>query len=509
MKNVIIYTRVSTDEQAEKGFSLRHQKEQLENYCNQNGYTIMAHFQDDYSAKNFSARPEFQKLLRFAKANQNKVDTLLFLKWDRFSRNIEAAYRMIREFKEMGIEVNSMEQPLDLSQPDSKVLLAVYLVIPEIENDKNSLRTIDGLRKAQKEGCFTGIAPKGYINCRNSEGKSTLTFDPVLGPLIQSAFMEYAKGIYSAEQVRLNFLKKGLKISRNGFLGVLKNPTYMGKIYIKPYKKEEEMIVEGLHPCIVSPEVFEKVQLILKGKYKAPVRTLTEIDQALPLRGFLVCPECGKLLTGSGSKGRDGKNTYFYYHCTRYCKTRHKAIEVNALFEKLLCEMKIEQEQESVYTSLLSERFSERHQDKQTLIQSLKREEENLYKRLEMAEDHLFEKQIDASAFNTMKNRIDNRLSEIKIELKEMGVKERFFEKHLKEGITFLKGVDTVYKDSSTELKKKIVQTLFCQKLEYHQWYFSTPTLEESIKTILFKDRRLERLRITDKKKNIEGVVVG
>ena len=90
-----------------------------------------------------------------------------------------------------------------------------------------------------------------------------------------------------------------------------------------------------------------------------------------------------------------------------------------------------------------------------------------------------------------------------------MGVKERFFEKHLKEGITFLKGVDTVYKDSSTELKKKIVQTLFCQKLEYHQWYFSTPTLEESIKTILFRDRRLERLRIADKKKDIEGVVVG
>ena len=281
----------------------------------------------------------------------------------------------------------------------------------------------------------------------------------------------------------------------------------MGKIYIKPYKKEEEMLVEGLHPCLVSPEIFEKVQLILKGKYKVPVRTLTEIDQALPLRGFLVCPECGKLLTGSGSKGRDGKNTYFYYHCTRYCKTRHKAIEVNALFESLLCEMKIEQEQESVYTSLLSERFSERHQDKQTLIQSLKREEENLYKRIEMAEDHLFEKQIDASAFNSMKTRIDNRLSEIKIELKEMGVKERFFEKHLKEGITFLKGVDTVYKDSPTELKKKIVQTLFCQKLEYHQWYFSTPTLEESIKTILFRDRRLECLRITDKKRNAEGVV--
>src|SRR5690606_10059296 len=110
MKNAIIYTRVSTDEQAEKGFSLRHQKEQLENYCQQKGYRILNHFQDDYSAKNFSARPEFQKLLRYVHSNKKNIDVLLFTRWDRFSRNIEAAYRMIRQFKEMGIEVNSIEQ---------------------------------------------------------------------------------------------------------------------------------------------------------------------------------------------------------------------------------------------------------------------------------------------------------------------------------------------------------------------------------------------------------------
>ena len=35
-----------------------------------------------------------------------------------------------------------------------------------------------------------------------------------------------------------------------------------------------------------------------------------------------------------------------------------------------------------------------------------------------MAEDHLFEKQIDVSTFNTMKQRIDIRMMEIKDELK-------------------------------------------------------------------------------------------
>ncbi|MFM7853004.1 MAG: recombinase family protein, partial [Flammeovirgaceae bacterium] len=121
---------------------------------------------------------------------------------------------------------------------------------------------------------------------------------------IESAFAMYSQGIYSAEEVRQKFLPLGLNISRNGFLSLLKNPTYMGKIYIKPYKKEDEILVEGLHPALVDSETFNTVQLILKGKYKAPTKTLTQIDAELPLRGFLICPICNKTLTGSGSKGR-------------------------------------------------------------------------------------------------------------------------------------------------------------------------------------------------------------
>ncbi len=508
MKNVIIYTRVSTDEQAEKGFSLRLQKEQLENYCAQKGYRILQHFQEDYSAKNFSSRPEFQKLLRYVQSNKKKVDALLFTKWDRFSRNIEASYTMIRRFKEMDIEVNSIDQPLDLTQPDSKVMLAVYLVIPEVENDKISLRVTEGMRRSMKEGCFPATAPKGYLNTRTSEGKSTLTPDPVVAPLIEGAFRDYSKGVYSAEEIRQIYMKKGLKISRNGFLALLKNPTYTGKILIKPYKKEDEMIVEGLHPALIDSEIFNRVQLILKGKYTPPFRTLTEIDEALPLRGFLVCPECGKTLTGSGSKGRDGKNTFFYYHCTRYCKTRYKAREVNPLFEELLSEMSIEQDQQSVYKSILADRFSERYEDKKTTTGSLHRERDNLYKRLEMAEDSFFEQKIDASTFNSMKGRIDLRLEEIKSELKELQHKERFFEKHLNEGIGFLKGVDTVYREGSTEVKRKIIQTLFCDKLVYHGHYFSTPVLEDTIEMILFRERRLRLLRIMDMQEIKEEIVI-
>lgn len=158
--------------------------------------------------------------------------------------------------------------------------------------------------------------------------------------------------------------------------------------------------------------------------------------------------------------------------------------------------MRIEEDQETVYKSILAEKFSEGRGDKKTVINSLHREQDNLYKRIEMAEDHFFDQKIDAGTFNSMKQRIDNRLMEIKLEIKELQHKERFFDKHLLEGVSFLMGVDIMYRNGSTEVKRKIIQALFCEKLVYHDRYFSTPALEETIEMILFRNRRLRLLRI-------------
>jgi predicted site-specific integrase-resolvase len=64
----IIYTRVSTDDQKENGFSLQDQEARLRKYCQQNDIEILDHYQDDHSAKNFN-RPAF---------TVNKVGLLVF-----------------------------------------------------------------------------------------------------------------------------------------------------------------------------------------------------------------------------------------------------------------------------------------------------------------------------------------------------------------------------------------------------------------------------------------------
>jgi len=106
-------------------------------------------------------------------------------------------------------------------------------------------------------------------------------------------------------------------------------------IYIPAYKDEEELYVSGQHEPIVSEYLFYEVQDVLNGKKrKVKSKSKIEVQENFPLRGFLQCPNCGGMLTGSSSKGKS--RYYFYYHCQPGCKFRHRAEEANELFEREL-----------------------------------------------------------------------------------------------------------------------------------------------------------------------------
>jgi len=86
------------------------------------------------------------------------TDLILFIKWGRFSRNTGDAYNMIAILRNLGIEPQAIEQPLDLSIPENKLMLAIYLSAPEVENDRCALNVLYGICKAKKEGRWM-VAP--------------------------------------------------------------------------------------------------------------------------------------------------------------------------------------------------------------------------------------------------------------------------------------------------------------------------------------------------------------
>jgi site-specific DNA recombinase len=153
-KQAIIYTRVSTDDQADRGYSLAYQEERLRKCCEANGIAVVENYQDDHSAKNFD-RPAFNKLLKQCKKERGKVDLLLFINWSRFSRNTKLTYMMMDEFHQLGIELCAIDQPLDLSVPENKMMLAFYITSNEVENDRRSLNVLMGMYRAKKEGRWT------------------------------------------------------------------------------------------------------------------------------------------------------------------------------------------------------------------------------------------------------------------------------------------------------------------------------------------------------------------
>jgi len=334
MRIADLYIRVSTDEQADKGYSQRNQEETLRRYCEINSIQVRKAVFEDHSAKNFK-RPQWDNLLTDLKKQKGKSDLILFTKWDRFSRNAGDTYQMISTLRRLGVEPQAVEQPLDLSIPENKMMLAFYLAAPEVENDRRALNVFHGMRRAKKEGRWMATAPIGYINNISESGRKYISPKEPEASIMKWIFREVSKGIYAADQIRKEANKKGLKCERSNFWNLIRNPIYCGKIVVSKFKDEETTLVQGQHEPLISESLFYEVQDILNGK-KRHTRLGTSISthDAFPLRGFLVCTECGRTLTASASRGTGG--FYYYYHCISACGVRLKADNANSLFVREL-----------------------------------------------------------------------------------------------------------------------------------------------------------------------------
>ncbi len=226
-----LYIRVSTDEQADKGYSQRDQEERLRKYCELQKITIRKVIREDHSAKTFN-RPEWTKLLADLKKRRGQVDSVLFTKWDRFSRNAGDAYQMIGTLRKLEVEPQAIEQPLDLSVPENKMMLAFYLAAPEVENDRRALNVLHGMRRAKKEGRWMGVAPVGYANKITEDGKKYIAPKEPEAGIMQWVFKSLVTGQYTVEQIFKEAQLKGIKVARSNFWVSLRNPVYCGKIPI-------------------------------------------------------------------------------------------------------------------------------------------------------------------------------------------------------------------------------------------------------------------------------------
>ena len=483
-----LYVRVSTDEQADKGYSQRNQEEVLRKYCQINSIEVRDVIFEDHSAKTFN-RPKWKLLLVNLKKRRNKTDLVLFTKWDRFSRNAGDAYQMISTLRKLGVEPQAIEQPLDLSIPENKMMLAFYLAAPEVENDRRALNVFHGMRRAKKEGRYVSQAPIGYVNKSKEDGRKYIAVKEPEASIMRWAFNEIAKGIFCTEDIHRLARKKGLKTGKHSFWLAVRNPLYCGKIFVPKYKDEESYFVEGQHEAIISEELFYKVQDVVDGRKKvarAKVETIVE----LPLRGFLICPLCSKILSGSKSKGRT--KHYAYYHCFKGCTHRFRAESVNELFSKELQKYVPREGYKKLYSLIILEAYKEQTKGRQIEKAQLANQIKDYESRLTKARDLLMTNQIDASDYRDIKSDYGSILDKLQAKYSGLNSDQDDIEKLLNQGIENLYRLNSIYQKSKFVECRDLIGSIYPENLMFDGVGFRTTRINEAVQLMYLINEQLD-----------------
>ncbi|MVT10056.1 recombinase family protein [Chitinophaga tropicalis] len=399
-------------------------------------------------------------LTDFAQRNRKNphrpTEEILFIKWDRFSRNIEYAYQMIRMLRELNVQPMAIDQPIDLEVPESIVMLAVNLSIPEAENSRRGRTTSDGMRRARKLGRWPGRAPIGYTNRIDSDGKKHIIPKLPEADYIKWSFEQLATGGFTISQVRKMVCTKGLQCSKNNFWKLIRNPFYCGIIRIPANHLEEIQFVEGIHEPLISQNLFQQVQLIInKDRNKRCIND--HLKYLFPLRGFLFCPWCDRKLTGSVSHGKSSK--YPYYHCTgNKCRGRFRAEMLNNSYEEKLRKINIRPEAYELLSFVLEDGniFTCRRQytdERKNILNDISKQELHISK----ARKFFLDEKIDFDDFSKLKKEYNEILKQLSKQLNS--ITQKIIDCDLKNGTWPDKNftIFQPYKDLDIKGKRDII----------------------------------------------------
>ena len=490
MKKAALMARVSSDEQA-KGYSLDVQSEALEKYCERNDIEIVYTFREDHSAKNFD-RPAFKEFLDHAKRNKAGIDLLLFTSWDRFSRNILDAYLVIEKLKKLDIMPQAIEQPIDLTIPENKAILAMFLVIPEIDNDRRSIKTRGGINAALKAGRWSRKAPYGYRNTRDEFNK------PLIVPNDQAkdirwAFEQILKG-RSQRDIQRHLNLRGCMIQRTRLGIMLQNPVYMGKIEVPAYERDPYQLVEGVHDAIVTEQLFFQVQDILKGNLPKKRISNSTKDAILPLRGVLKCSKCSEKLTGSRSRGKMGVR-YAYYHCNKCGQERYRADSVNDLMVQILNSFQFDNNLDALMHAVGSKLLLGDSKENKLQVSKLNKIIDQQKERIKRLQDSLADGVVSSSDYVSMRGRYTSEKTKAESELNKLKQHDTKKEVILQKAISVLSELGSHYKKADADRKLHLLSSIFPEMIEFDGEKCRTPSINQGLALCLNADKGLSKKR--------------
>ena len=230
---VAIYVRVSTQEQAEEGYSIDAQLERLRAYCTARGWTIADEYVDPgYSGAKLE-RPAMQRLIHDVRSRKNDIDAVLVFKLDRLSRSQKDTLYLIEDvFITNQVDFISINESFDTSTPYGMVMIGILSAFAQFERENIKLRTQMGLTERAKDGYWRG-GGKPPIGYRYDRERGTLVIDPYEAAQIRELFDLFVNRRYSTKKIGGLMAQKypehaGTYRGSGDIAKILRRKTYIG-----------------------------------------------------------------------------------------------------------------------------------------------------------------------------------------------------------------------------------------------------------------------------------------
>ena len=332
----VIYTRVSSKEQEEEGYSIPAQLDFLMQYAKSKGLNVVKVYSESVTASK-AGRVEFNKMLDFAKKQRYGCHVIIE-KNDRTLRNEDDEALLINLAVRQGvIDLHLPKDHLILNKDSTphEIFMFHLLCGMSCMYPRNLSREIKkGLDKKAELGDYPSRPPVGYKSIRQSKKHTRIEIDPINAGYISKIFELYSTGMYSykslAQRITLDgFYPRNKPCTRALIEKILINPFYMGE-----FEYNGKRYTDANHTPIITKELFYACK-----KVREYQNNPKKITHDFLYSGLITCSHCGCQLTAEIKKGK-----YIYYHCTgnrggtckkHYLKEEHIDEHIKTLLSKI------------------------------------------------------------------------------------------------------------------------------------------------------------------------------
>ncbi len=324
MKSACGYIRVSTDKQEE--LSPDAQKRLLIDYAIKNDIFLPDEHiftENGISGKHADKRPEFQKMIAFAKSKEHPFDIILVWKFSRFARNQEESIVYKSLLKKNNVDVVSVSEPL-ADGPFGTLIERIIEWMDEYYSIRLSGEVMRGMTEKALRGGYQAQTPYGYIS-NNDTGIPEIAENEAM--VVKKIYKDFMDGKSYLEICReLNPLgirtRTGNPFEVRTVKYILENPFYAGNVRWNRQKRDDHtikassewIVAKGRHLPLFSEEYFAAVQNRIQT-ISRPYKSRSPVYTKHWLSSIVKCSSCGASLVAKRANGR-----VTHFQCGNYFK---------------------------------------------------------------------------------------------------------------------------------------------------------------------------------------------